>query len=153
MLLIALVDSLPRALTGISDSDLTPESMPATPAGSIVATPTSEEPPSEVSVNLGPELGVVQTADGIWTTLKFGFSVGSIALELYGLDAIVDKDLKKNSIARFALVKTNVGFKQLSDGASEANLSLKTLAFSSTRSVNNVFRDIIPATAHDGDQM
>lgn len=152
-LLMGLVDSLPRALSDISGSDTSPESMPVTADGSVATTPTSEKPPSEFAVNLEPELAVAKNADGMWPTLNFAFEVGSIALELYGPDAIVESDLKKNSIARFALLGSHVGFKQLSDGAAEANFSFKTLAFTSTRSANSVFRDIIPATTHEGNQM
>lgn len=154
MLLMELVTSLPRALSGIGGTDSSLESIPVTPGdGSLVATPTSEIPPSEFGVNLEPELALAKKAEGMWTTLNFSFEVSSIALELYGPDAVNASDLKKNSIARFALLKAYVGFKQLSDGASEANFALKTLAFSSTRSGSCVFRDIIPATTHDGNQM
>ncbi len=154
MLLMAIANSLPKALSGVSDTDAFNESMPVTPVdGSLPDTPTSEKTPSESGVNLEPELAVSKNADDMWTTLSFVFSVSSIALELHGPDAIAESELKKNSIARFALVKTHVGFKQLSDGASEADFSLKALAFSSTRSANSVFRDIIPAAEHDGNQM
>ena len=157
MLLMDLVNTVTRALSGISETDISPNSIPATPIdGSAVGTPISEKPGSEFEVNLEPELAVVKTNntdESMWTTLHFSFDVASIALELYGLDAIIDDDLQRHSIARFVLLKTHVGFKQLSDCAAEANLSLKALAFTSTRSVSSVFRDIIPASEHDGDQM
>jgi len=154
MLLMELVNSLPRALNDVGDTGVSAESMPVTPASaSAPDTPTSEKAPSDSGVNLQPELSVSQNGDTIWTTLIFDFSVSLVALELYGPKAIVESDMKKNSIARFALVESKVGFKQLSDGASEADFSLKALAFTSTRSANSVFRDIIPSAEHDGNQM
>ena len=67
--------------------------------------------------------------------------------------AHTEHDLKQHSIARFALVKSHLGMKRLSDGAMEAEFSLNTLAFSSTRKGNSVHRDIIPHTTQSGNQM
>ena len=155
MLLMALVNTLPKALSDVNDTEASAQSIPVTPAsGSVPGTPTSEKPSSDYGAHLEPELSIVdRDGDNIWTTLSFEFSVSSIALELYGPDAVVESDLKKNSIARFGLIKSHVGYKQLSDGASEAEFSLKALAFTSTRSADSVFRDIIPAAEHDGNQM
>ncbi|WWD17860.1 hypothetical protein CI109_102304 [Kwoniella shandongensis] len=157
ILLMGIVEALPRALSDLSETDISPESMPDTPA--TISTPETpmNESPEDPGVNLEPELVVVkadnQDAAKLWTSLDFVFSVGQIALELYTVDAIVQEDLKQNSIARFALVKTHLGFKKLSDGAMEAEFSLKTLSFSNTRSGNSVFRDIIPSASHDGNQI
>lgn len=154
MLLIDLMESLPRALNNVGD-EVSPQSVsvPSTPASnSEPDTPVSEHPPMDPVVNLEPELAVVKGAEGMWTKLDFVFSVGTVALEVYDAEALEESDLPKHSIARFALVKTHVGFKQLSDGAMEAEFSLKTLAFSSTRSAKSVFKDIIPSATHDGNQ-
>ncbi|WVQ82769.1 hypothetical protein IAT38_004901 [Cryptococcus sp. DSM 104549] len=160
ILLMGVLESLPRALSSVGDSEVSPESMPETPANlSTPPTPISEEPPEEQdpSVSLEPELAVVKAVDHegqkLWTALDFVFSVGQVALEIYGVDALQDADLKGNSIARFALVKTHLGFKKLSDDAMEAEFSLKTLSFKSTRSGSSVFRDIIPPADHEGNQV
>ncbi|WRT64162.1 uncharacterized protein IL334_001091 [Kwoniella shivajii] len=158
VLLLAILESLPRALNDIGDADFSPDSIPATPATiSRVESPITETPPDEPSVNLEPELAVVKSDHHgdvqLWTALDVHFSVGSIALEVYTNDAIVQDDLKDNSIARFALVKTQLGVKKLSDGAMEAEFSLKTLSFSSTRTGNSMFRDIIPPASHEGNQI
>nr|XP_019015055.1 vacuolar protein sorting-associated protein vps13 [Kwoniella pini CBS 10737]OCF53836.1 vacuolar protein sorting-associated protein vps13 [Kwoniella pini CBS 10737] len=160
VLLLSVLEALPRALNDLGDADVSPESIPATPASiSRVDTPNNESPSEEEEsrVNLEPELAVAKLKDRdsvqLWTALDFVFSVGTIALEVYTNDAIAPEDLKNTSIARFALVKTHLGFKKLSDGAMEAEFSLKTLSFSSTRSGNSVFRDIIPPAPHDGNQI
>ncbi|KAK8865949.1 hypothetical protein IAR55_001098 [Kwoniella newhampshirensis] len=157
ILLMGIVEALPRALSDLGDADLLSESMPDTPATiSSPETPQAESPGGP-GVNLEPELVVVKADNEdvpkLWTALDFVFSVGQVALELYTTDAIVEDDLKKNSIARFALVKTHLGLKTLSDGAMEAEFSLKTLSFSNTRAGNSIFRDIIPSANHDGNQI
>lgn len=158
VLLMSIVDTLPRALSGVSDADATPDSMPDTPATeSGHLTPVSEGAPSEAGVDLEPELSVKKSTgkDGpeVWTTLDFVFSVGSIALELYTGEAHGQADLQQHSIARFALSQTHVGMKQLSDGAMEAEFSLKALSFANTRAGKSVFRDIIPSAEHQGKQV
>ncbi|OCF42293.1 vacuolar protein sorting-associated protein vps13 [Kwoniella heveanensis CBS 569] len=158
VLLMGVLESLPRALSDIGDAEVSPESLPITPAtASRADSPITDAPDSEPSVHLEPELAVVKAQDGdsvqLWTALDFVFSVGSIALEVYTVDAMSEEDLENSSIARFALVKTHVGFKKLSDGAMEAEFSLKTLSFANTRSGHSVFRDIIPAASHEGNQI
>lgn len=155
VLLMDIVKALPRALSEVEadeDEDLpvaTPATQPATPA----ANPENEDH----HVNLEPELTVVSSREGqepaLWNAMDLVFDVGSIALEVYDADAIAKEDLKAHSIARFALVKSHLGFKRLSDGATEAEFTLSTLAFSNTRSGNSVFRDIIPHTTQNGNQM
>ncbi|KAL7419546.1 Vacuolar protein sorting-associated protein 13 [Cryptotrichosporon argae] len=159
-LLMAIVESLPRALSGVADADTAPESIPPTPITASTAGSTrvqSPEPDSgeEAVTQLGPELIVAaDAAEGaLWTTLDFVFSVNSIGLEVYGKDAVREEDLSSHSIARFALNGTHLGLKTLSDGAMEAEFSLKTLGFASTRRGNSVFKDIIPASESDGNQV
>jgi vacuolar protein sorting-associated protein 13A/C len=156
ILLMGLTEALPRALSDIgAAADVIVDSLPDTPGTTTApSTPLSEHAPSEPGADLGPELSITKSTNpDVWTTLDFTFSVGTIALELYTMDAHVEDDLKTYSIARFALVQSQLGFKQLSDGAMEAQFSLRTLSFSSTRSGNSVFRDIIPPVAHEGNQV
>jgi vacuolar protein sorting-associated protein 13A/C len=148
-LLMSVLESLPGALSGIGEVD---ESV--TPTVSTPSTPSEDV--TYDSVNLEPELAVVKKDSAtpeLWTSLDFAFSVQSIALELYNNEAITEWDLKNQSIARFALVKTHLGVNILSDTAMEAEFSLKTISFSNTRSGNSVFRDLIPAATHEGNQV
>nr|ODO02780.1 vacuolar protein sorting-associated protein vps13 [Cryptococcus depauperatus CBS 7855] len=158
LLLMGVIEALPRALNIADDGDLSPVSVEAaTPNTSIPPTPVTEEPLNEPHVNLEPELAVATDGDSktvkLWSTLDIVFSVGSVAMEIYTTDAITEDDLQRNSIARFALVKPHLGLKKLSDGAMEAEFALRTLSFSSTRSGDSVFRDIIPPTSHNGNQV
>jgi vacuolar protein sorting-associated protein 13A/C len=158
VMLMSIVGSLPRALSGVSDAADEDDARPDTPiTESGPATPLDDRPPSEVAVNLEPELAVVKNgakdAPEIWTTLDFVFSVGVIALEVYTGEAHSEQDLQQNSIARFALTQSHVGMKQLSDGAMEAEFSLQALSFANTRAGKSVFRDIIPSAEHQGKQV
>jgi vacuolar protein sorting-associated protein 13A/C len=148
---MSVLESLPRALSEVADAD---ESMAPTPELSTPSTPAEEL--TDANVNLEPELAIVKSAGAepeLWTSLDLVFSVKSVALELYTNDAVTQQDLKANSIARFTLVKSQLGLKMLSDGAMEAEFSLKTIAFMSTRAGGSAFRDIIPATDHGGNQV
>lgn len=156
VLLMDVLKALPRALSGDDDEE-SESSMPVTPATASVPPTPARSQSSDHMVNLEPELNIV-TAQGSkqeapWNAMDLVFGVGSIALEVYDEQAIEEKDLKDHSIARFALVKSHLGFKKLSDGASEAEFSLNTLAFISTRSGKSVHRDIIPHTTQNGNQM
>lgn len=157
VLLMDVLQALPRALSGNEDDDDDDVSSPVTPnTVSVPPTPARDQSTDHL-VNLEPELTVVSSRDSKeaapWNAMNLVFDVGSIALEIYDTDALEAKDLKAHSIARFALVKSHLGFKKLSDGASEAEFTLSTLAFSSTRSGKSVFRDIIPHTTQNGNQM
>lgn len=147
-LLMSVLESLPRALGEVADAE---ESMAPTPELSTPSTPAEE--PTDANVNLEPELAIVTPSAELWTSLDLVFSVKSVALELYTNDAVTQQDLKANSIARFTLVQSQLGLKMLSDGAMEAEFSLKTIAFMSTRAGGSAFRDIIPATDHGGNQV
>lgn len=157
VLLMCVLEALPRALNDVSDAETPAESLEDTPETSTPSTPDSVEIREATGVSLEPELVVSQDQRQLdvklWTAFDFVFSVDTIALEIYSVDAITEDDLKSNSIARFALVKSHLGFKKLSDGATEAEFSLKTLSFSNTRTGNSVFRDIIPPASHEGNQI
>ncbi|KIR43636.1 vacuolar protein sorting-associated protein vps13 [Cryptococcus deuterogattii 99/473] len=157
MLLMSVLEALPRALNDVSDAETPEESLDETPEASTPSTPDSLETRKATEVTLEPELVVSrdqrQLDVKVWTAFDFVFTVDTIALEIYNVDAITKDDLKSNSIARFALVKSHLGFKRLSNGASEAEFSLKTLSFSNTRTGNSVFRDIIPLASHEGNQV
>lgn len=156
MLLMAVLDALPKALVGEDDDAVNIQSRSITPNLSEPPTP-GQETPTESLVNLEPELVVIKQdpsqSSTVWAKLMVAFSVNTVALELYTLDAILEEDLKQNSIARFALNKVHAGFKQLSDSAMEAEFSLRTLSFLNTRVGNSVFREIVPAAKNDGNQV
>ena len=156
VLLMAVLKALPRALSSEDDDDDETSSAVTPTTASAPPTPARNQS-SDHMVNLEPELSVVPASgsdeEAPWNAMDLVFNVGSIALEVYDDAAVEEKDLKEHSIARFALVKSHLGFKKLSDGASEAEFTLNTLAFSSTRSGKSVHRDIIPHTTQNGYQM
>ncbi|WVR05901.1 hypothetical protein IAU60_002927 [Kwoniella sp. DSM 27419] len=159
VLVMSVLNALPRALSNVGDVEVSPELMPGTSVNvSRADSPVSEEEEEgNPNVHLQPELSVVKAKDDgqpqIWSAMNVTFDVNSIALEVYTVEAVSEQDLKTNSIARFALVQTHVGLKKLSDGAMEASFTLKTLSFANTRTGNSVFRDIIPSATHDGNQI
>lgn len=151
-LLMSIIQALPRALSSLSEPVATGDTpLPSTAVSTAPATPMSE---TDTQVDLQPELAITESKAGsLWTTMLVDFTVNSISLEVYTVQAINAGDLETYSIARFGLMKTHVGLKQLSDGAMEAEFSLKTIAFTSTRAGKSVFRDIIPPASHDGNQV
>jgi vacuolar protein sorting-associated protein 13A/C len=156
VLLMDVLKALPRALSS-EEEDEDDSSMPITPTTASAPPTPARNQSSDHMVNLEPELSIVaaqgSNEEAPWNAMDLVFDVGSIALEVYDEHAIEEKDLKDHSIARFALVKSHLGFKKLSDGATEAEFTLNTLAFMSTRSGKSVHRDIIPHTTQNGNQM
>lgn len=160
VLLMEVLESIPRALSGLTDEE--DESLPPTPL-TISAPPTPS--PAErdgaatpvtpaQEIDLAPELVLARGGgDGAWTTLDFEFTIKSIGLEVYNASAFKEEDLAKHSIAQFSLIGSHLAFKTLSNTAMELEFTLKTLAFSSTRVGNFVFRDIVPQLANEGNQM
>ncbi|KAG9102497.1 hypothetical protein FRC06_001944 [Ceratobasidium sp. 370] len=108
-------------------------------------------------VNLGPEVSMTATDQNgkeikVWTSLDLVFSCHAVKLHLYDHNASREGDLKECGIARFALVDNIVRYKSLSDGASEAEVVLKSLTMSNTRPGPSKFREIMPAAQHDRNQ-
>ena len=159
MLVMELVEKVTRAFSILTDADVDDQSIPPTPSVASGATTPSRASSDngETLVDLEPELAVPQAANGqappLRLKLNMTFAVPSIAFEIYALQAIRKEDLKSSSIARFALLDTHLGLKQLSNGAMEAEVALQTLSFVSTRSGNSVFRDIIPPASSDKKQL
>ncbi|CAK9783702.1 putative late endosome to vacuole transport-related protein [Cutaneotrichosporon oleaginosum] len=160
VLVMNVLEAIPRALSSLDDEEeddsgtSTPfsESAPPTPIPEETSTP-SETHSDDNTTSLVPELAITTKSADVWTSLDLVFSVKSIGMELFGREALSEEDLKKNSIARFALIGSNLAFKSLSNGAMEAEFTLRTLAFESTRVGNSVYRDIVPQLANDGNQI
>jgi vacuolar protein sorting-associated protein 13A/C len=132
VLLMEVLEAIPRALSGLSDDEDVPETPasitePPTPLSDGALTPMLE-------TDLAPELVL---ASSVWTTFDFEFVVKSIGLEVYNANAFSEDDLKKHSIARFSLLGSHLGLKTLSNNAMELEFTLKTLAFSSTRATRS----------------
>lgn len=108
-------------------------------------------------IDLGPEVSMTAIDQSgkhidVWTSLDLVFSCHAVKLHLYDHDASREENLKECGIARFALVDNIVRYKSLSDGASEAEVVLKSLTMSNTRPGPSKFREIIPAAQHDRNQ-
>ncbi|KAL1410608.1 Vacuolar protein sorting-associated protein 13 [Vanrija albida] len=169
VLVMGLLESLPRALSNLNDDDEEEDSSDSTPPTPSVA-PTPSAPPTETDgastvapsiatpseaggdTALAPEL-IIANNDNVWTSLDFVFNVKSIGMEVYGPGVHTEEDLKNHSIARFGLTGSHLAFKTLSNSAMELEFSLKTLAFWSTHNSESVFRDIVPASTNDGNQI
>lgn len=131
-------------------------------SSNMLTVPTETPAPSTPGetgtlIDLGPEVSMTavdQTGKRIdvWTTLDLVFSCHAVKLHLYDQNASRDENLKECGISRFALVDNIVRYKTLSDGASEAEVVLKSLTMSNTRPGPSKFREIIPAAQHDRNQ-
>ncbi|ELU43058.1 vacuolar protein sorting-associated protein vps13 [Rhizoctonia solani AG-1 IA] len=119
--------------------------------------PTTPADDNNALVDLGPEISLHATDKegkpiNVWTTLDLVFSCHAVKLHLYDQNASREDNLKECGIARFALVDNIVRYKALSDGASEAEVVLKSLTMSNTRPGPTKFREIMPAAQHDRNQ-
>jgi len=159
---MSLLQSIPRVLdTGEEEEDDSTPGLPSPISESGTSTGTSTPAPEEsdsLAVDLKPELGTVAHGkDGeavkLWRKLDFTFAVSSINLELFDAKVTDQESLKSGSIAKFSLISTRVNFKILSDGSMDAEVMLRDVTMSNTRQGESVWREIIPAAAHDGDQL
>lgn len=105
-------------------------------------------------VNLEPEIRVSSTLDGgrPWTATDLVASIAIVRLHLYDREATTEANLRDHEIARFALNDVSLRSKSMSDGASEAQLILRSFTMSNTRSGGSKFREIVPAADHERNQ-
>jgi vacuolar protein sorting-associated protein 13A/C len=143
-LIIQLSQAIPRVLVDVQDeiSDVNY----AAPAGASGSTDEGQK-----LVDLEPELA---STDGsrIWPTLDLVISVNAIKLQLYDATAFGEQSLKDYGIAKFALHDNTLRLKTLSDGATEAQVVLKSLTMNNIRPGKTKFREMIPAAGHERNQ-
>ncbi|OCH96150.1 vacuolar protein sorting-associated protein 13 [Obba rivulosa] len=154
-LLIALSVSIPRVLAGapVGLSEVGEQSTGAVsnrePSRDLVE---PDEPTSEVDMQ--PELRPVPSTEAsIWTSIDALVTISAVKLHLYDKSAFTDTDLNNHGIARFALNSNSLRAKVLSNGAMEAQVIFKSMTMSNTRPGSSKFREIIPASKHDRNQV
>ncbi|CEL57657.1 Vacuolar protein sorting-associated protein 13 OS=Saccharomyces cerevisiae (strain ATCC 204508 / S288c) GN=VPS13 PE=1 SV=1 [Rhizoctonia solani AG-1 IB] len=156
-ILMNLANSVPQvfATTEVEEVEESNNKMPTLQIEPAVpATPADE---NNALIDLGPEISLHATDKegkpiNVWTTLDLVFSCHAVKLHLFDQNASCEDNLKECGIARFALVDNIVRYKSLSDGASEAEIVLKSLTMSNTRPGPTKFREIMPAAQHDRNQ-
>lgn len=140
ILAMELLQTLPKAFTGVEETDSPESSVSVTPIEATTpggqATPPLTSPPQDAP-----------------KTLDAGFEVPSIRLELFGPKAITEETLKKDSIAAFAINKIGVKYRSEADGASRADVVVKAISMSNTRPGNFVYREMIPEGKRKGNQL
>ncbi|KAG8694260.1 hypothetical protein FRC09_009967, partial [Ceratobasidium sp. 395] len=158
--LIALSRSVPQVFATASeaeeDADESTKRMSTLPIETPTPAPATPNGNGTL-VDLGPEVSMTAIDQNgnevkIWTSLDLVFTCHAVKLHLYDQNASREDNLKECGIARFALVDNIVRYKSLSDGASEAEVVLKSLTMSNTRPGPSKFREIMPAAQHDRNQ-
>ncbi|KAL1697196.1 hypothetical protein GGG16DRAFT_107114 [Schizophyllum commune] len=144
--LLALSQAIPKVFETPPDL-VDVGSLPATP---VHTSPLSLPSPAEPAASLEPEL----KADALssHTTMELTVDVETVKLHLYDSGAFSEQDLRGHGIARLALNDSNLRMKQLSNGAGEAQIVLKSFTVSNTRPGSTKFRDFIPAAQHERNQ-
>ncbi|KAJ8084002.1 Vacuolar protein sorting-associated protein 13 [Marasmius tenuissimus] len=140
-LLMELLQSIPKVLEGA-------------PTGTAQAESATIEPTSRSS-SKGESLAQSSANASnthAWTTVDLVVTMETVKLHLYDDHAFRQSDTKDHGIARFALNRSNLRFKMLSDGAQEAQVVLKSFTVTNTRPGGSKFREIIPAATHDRNQ-
>jgi vacuolar protein sorting-associated protein 13A/C len=87
------------------------------------------------------------------SNLDFAFQVPVVRLELYGSKAMSTENLHEDSIAAFSINSSHVQYQSKADGASEANVTVKSIAMSNTRPGSSIYRDLIPEGKRKGNQL
>ncbi|KAI0094888.1 vacuolar protein sorting-associated protein 13 [Irpex rosettiformis] len=147
-LLIQLLQSIARVLPSSEETGAIPLQN-----SSAALEKVSRSPPG--TVDLQPEFH--RDSDfhdkKVWSTLDAVITLETVKLHLYDHSANSEDTLKEHGIARFALNSFTLRAKALSDGATEAELVLKSFTMSNTRPGNSKFREIIPAAQHTRNQV
>jgi vacuolar protein sorting-associated protein 13A/C len=132
--------------------------MPTLPAKKKeLEAPKTEEEIAE-SVDLLPELprathGPNGEKIKLLSTLEVTFDVKTVYLELFTDAATNVASLEEASLARFSLNETGVKYKMLSNSSMEAEVTIRSFTVHDTRPARlTKFREIIPATKHQGHQ-
>ncbi len=159
---IELLQTIPRAVS-FSDEEVGDDvsvdgAAIGTPPRAIEgpATPAKNDGPV---VDLGPELApYAKGPDGeevqLSLNIEASFAIGTVNLELYTAAAQSEETLKPASLAKFGLNELSVKYKQLSNGAMEAEVLVRSFTVHDTRPERLTrFREIIPATHHKGHQL
>ncbi|KAF9229286.1 vacuolar protein sorting-associated protein 13 [Gyrodon lividus] len=151
-ILICLSQSIPRVLAGAPEGSAQATSTVAS-SSSLSEGPTTPDDQA-ILVNLEPELRVSSVTEGRrpWTTLDLMASVNAVKLHLYDAEATTEANLRDHGIVRFALNDTSARYKSISDGASEAQVVLRSFTMSNTRPGGSKFREIVPAAEHERNQ-
>lgn len=151
-ILIGLSQSIPRVLADAPEGSTQVDS--TVTSASSHGNPLSTAPKVQTPlVNLEPEIRVSSTPVGgrPWTTVDLVASIAAVRLHLYG-EATIEANLRDHGIARFALNDVSLRSKSMSNGASEAQLVLRSFTMSNTRPGGSRFREIVPATDHERNQ-
>lgn len=143
-----LLQSLARVTSSPQETGPTSPQSRATPERKAIQSPSG-------IVDLQPELTTDKSGDGksVWSTLDAVITLETVKLHLYDRFATTEDTLKDHGITRFALNSSTLRAKTLSDGATEAELILKSFTMSNTRPGNSKFREIIPAAQHTRNQV
>ncbi|KAF9044538.1 vacuolar protein sorting-associated protein 13 [Hymenopellis radicata] len=95
---------------------------------------------------------IVPASVRAWSAVDLVIVVDAVKLHLYDESATTTANLKEHGITRFALNRSELRLKMLSDGSMEAQVVFKSFTMSNTRPGQTKFREIIPATQHDRNQ-
>ena len=133
-----LSTEVPRVFSGLS------ETLPT-----ATTAQTAKVDDLQSRVGLQPELRSFQ---GSPTALDLVVAVNAVKLHLYDALTFSDLDLKDHGIAKFVLNDNTLRFKLLSDGASEAQIVLRSFTINNTRPGLTKYREIIPAAQHHRNQ-
>uniref|UniRef100_A0A0W0G3E4 Putative vacuolar protein sorting-associated protein vps13 n=1 Tax=Moniliophthora roreri TaxID=221103 RepID=A0A0W0G3E4_MONRR len=140
VLLMALLQSVPRVLEGAPAGTAQAEITASSSNGASSGRPVDSTPASSTVV------------DRPWITIDLVVIVETVKLSLYDGLAVRPTDLRSHGIAEFEVNHTNLRFKMLSNGAQEAQVVLKSFVMTNTHPGNTRFREIIPAAKHDRNQ-
>ena len=133
-----LLTEIPRVFSGLSETSPTATTAQSTKVDDL-----------QPFVSLQPELRSIERST---TALDLVVAVNAVKLHLYDALTFSDLDLKDHGIAKFVLNDNILRFKLLSDGASEAQIVLRSFTINNTRPGLTKYREIIPAAQHHRNQ-
>ena len=147
-LVLGLSTSIPQAFATESEEQVEEDverELPTSttqPAKKLIQEPEKLPTGADKPSHLGPELGPDKDK---WNTMDVVFRAGAIGLELIQDDpGSPVSDVKKASLSRFSLNKTQVKARMMSDGSLESELQIQSFTIQDTRQrETNKFRKIM----------
>jgi len=154
--LLALATAIPKILD-LSELDEKPiRPKPASTLESHFSHPNSgpQLPQSRLTPrDPQPSSKSNQVTAAVWVAMELAFTVTNVTLELFDA-TIASSQTEMNSLAKFSLTGIRVSWNSKSDGSMMAEMVLKALRTIDTRTWKATkFREIMPVTDHDGDQL
>lgn len=152
LLLVRLFEAIPRVLAPGPKTEDESQQASKLPAGTY----TDSTATPQVEPTVGTSLKVSADSERAaprWRAVDVTLVASAVCLEFFDEHATNEETLKKCGVIRLSLNDNIAGFKMMSDGATETQLSIKSLTIHNTAAGDSRFREIVSPAQNDQNQV